>query len=194
MPSIEQLLHDLTDNKVATRYDACEALRVTPSIPAAAIEALRVATSDPDRDVADAASRALRVHDPTPAPSPPRQVSTDTSSPKTTGANSAIGCLVAFAVFMPACALGNFLWQRVFLDLLGKPLRGNLEDYMVLYLYYPGALVAGAALGELGATLALRFRPGRKRSKLIGALAGGLIAATALSCWMTFSVVRGWTR
>jgi hypothetical protein len=194
MAEIERLLRDLNSKKPATRYDACETLRVAASIPTSAIDALRLATSDPDPNVADAASRALRVHDPTPTPSPPQQVSMDTSSPKTTGATSAIGCFVAFALFLPTCAVGNFLWQRVFLDLLRRPLRGNLEDYMALYLYYPGALIAGAVLGQLGATLALRFRPGRKRLELLGAIAGGLVAATALSCWMTFSVVRGWTR
>ncbi len=45
-----------------TRYEACEMLRVAPAITPEALEALRLATHDPDRLVAEAAQDALRVH------------------------------------------------------------------------------------------------------------------------------------
>ena len=44
------------------RYDACEELRILPSLPDFALEALREATQDPNNDVADAARRALDMH------------------------------------------------------------------------------------------------------------------------------------
>ena len=46
------------------RYDACEELRVLPSLPPEALEALRLATNDPNPGVADAAQRALALHTP----------------------------------------------------------------------------------------------------------------------------------
>ena len=52
----------LQSNDSNKRYDACEELRVSPSLPPEALEALRLATNDANPDVADAARRAIELH------------------------------------------------------------------------------------------------------------------------------------
>jgi Flp pilus assembly protein TadB len=54
----------LQSRNSTTRYDACEELRVTSSLPPEAIVALEAAAKDPSLIVADAAQRALAVHRP----------------------------------------------------------------------------------------------------------------------------------
>jgi hypothetical protein len=63
IPALLRLLHDDNPNR---RHDACEELRVTPSIPEEAIAALQKATHDYNADVADAAKRALAIHQASP--------------------------------------------------------------------------------------------------------------------------------
>jgi hypothetical protein len=60
--NLQQLIANLGSGRASMRYDACEELRVAPSIPEDARSALRAATNDPDPGVADAARRALAVH------------------------------------------------------------------------------------------------------------------------------------
>ena len=62
MADIQSLIKMLQSNNSNKRYKACELLRVSPSLPPKAIEALRLVTNDPDPDVADAAQRALALH------------------------------------------------------------------------------------------------------------------------------------
>jgi hypothetical protein len=56
------LLKMLESNNPNKRYDACEQLRVTASIPEDALVALSRATQDSNPDVADAAKRAVALH------------------------------------------------------------------------------------------------------------------------------------
>jgi len=67
-PDVSKLLAKLKHKRASVRYEACEELRVSSSLPANAIQALEAATQDPDAGVADAARTALAVH---PAPAPP---------------------------------------------------------------------------------------------------------------------------
>ena len=63
MPEIPHLIKMLQDENHNNRFEACEELRVsTPPLPQEAIDALIIATSDTDPDVADAARRALALH------------------------------------------------------------------------------------------------------------------------------------
>lgn len=63
MPEIPHLIKMLQDENHNNRYQACEELRVSKSpLPQEAIDALIIATSDTDPDVADAARRALTLH------------------------------------------------------------------------------------------------------------------------------------
>lgn len=62
MPDIQSLITMLQSNNPDKRYAACEDLRVSSSLPPEALEALRLATSDTNPDVADAAQRALALH------------------------------------------------------------------------------------------------------------------------------------
>lgn len=62
MVDTDRLLRKLRSTSSSTRYDACEELRVASWLPPNAISALLSATKDPSRIVADAASRALALH------------------------------------------------------------------------------------------------------------------------------------
>jgi len=59
---IEKQLVKLQSNNANARYDACEMLKVAPSIPSEAVNALQKTLNDPNPDVVDAARRALNVH------------------------------------------------------------------------------------------------------------------------------------
>lgn len=77
MDRIARLVEQLHSPKKDDRYEACEWLRVAPSLPQTALEALEQATHDPDKLVADAATQAIAVHTgsdapPSLVPSPPR--------------------------------------------------------------------------------------------------------------------------
>ena len=65
MSDIQSLINMLQSNNPDKRYDACEELRVSPSLPPEALDALRLAINDENPDVADAARRALALHAPT---------------------------------------------------------------------------------------------------------------------------------
>lgn len=62
MNSITLQLDQLRSPNKNKRYDACEQLRIAPRLSPDAISALEQASNDTDRDVADAARRALLVH------------------------------------------------------------------------------------------------------------------------------------
>lgn len=59
---IEKWVEKLQSPKAGTRYEACEFLRIFPSIPPEALAALEAATHDPDAKVAEAARRAIDHH------------------------------------------------------------------------------------------------------------------------------------
>jgi hypothetical protein len=62
MQDIDTQLKRLKSPNKNTRFDACETLRVSPDITEEALDALRLATHDPDRLVAEAATTAIAVH------------------------------------------------------------------------------------------------------------------------------------
>jgi hypothetical protein len=62
MSDIQNLIKMLQSNNHYERYDACEQLRVSPSLPLEALDALRLTTNDENPDVADAARRAIEHH------------------------------------------------------------------------------------------------------------------------------------
>ena len=64
MSDIHSLIKMLQSDNHNKRYDACEELRVLPSLPPEALEALRLAANDPNPSVADAAERAIAHHTP----------------------------------------------------------------------------------------------------------------------------------
>ena len=64
MPNVEKLLKMLESPKASVRYEACEWLRVAPSLTDAATAALEKAANDPDPDVRGSAQIALDLHKP----------------------------------------------------------------------------------------------------------------------------------
>jgi len=62
MSDVQSLIKMLQSNDPNKRYDACEQLRVSPSLPPEALEMLRMVANDTNPDVADAAQRALKLH------------------------------------------------------------------------------------------------------------------------------------
>ncbi len=62
MERITRLVEQLHSPNKDKRYEACEWLRGTPSLPQAALDALEQATRDPDPLVADSARRAVALH------------------------------------------------------------------------------------------------------------------------------------
>lgn len=64
MDDVEKLIKALESPKASARYDACESLRVSPSLNNAAIAALERASNDVDPKVRDAAQNALSLHQP----------------------------------------------------------------------------------------------------------------------------------
>ena len=66
---VQKQLIQLQSIDAEHRFSACEELRLLPSLPDHAIDALREITKDPDPDVADAAIRAIELHKPQSEPS-----------------------------------------------------------------------------------------------------------------------------
>lgn len=62
--AIQKVIDMLQSSNAGRRFDACEELRVASSITPEAIKALQEVVNDPNRDVADAAQRALNIHIP----------------------------------------------------------------------------------------------------------------------------------
>jgi len=71
MAGTPRIVVRLSSPNANKRFDACEELRVMPALPEEARLALQAAVNDPDHLVADAATRALRMHTGTPtSPTP----------------------------------------------------------------------------------------------------------------------------
>ena len=64
MSNIKDLTIMLKSSDPDQRYDACEKLRVSASIPPETLEVLRSVAKDENSDVADAAHRAIMMHTP----------------------------------------------------------------------------------------------------------------------------------
>ena len=62
MADIQHLIKLLQSENSKERFDACEELRLSPSLPPEAIQALRAATRDANPKVAEAAQRAIMRH------------------------------------------------------------------------------------------------------------------------------------
>ncbi len=62
MDGIRRLVEQLHSPNKDKRYEACEWLRVAPSLPQTALDALEQATHDADPLVADSARRAVALH------------------------------------------------------------------------------------------------------------------------------------
>jgi len=62
MSEIEKLVGKLRSPKAVTRYEACELLRVAPTITPEAITALEKVLHDPDPVVVESAASTLQVH------------------------------------------------------------------------------------------------------------------------------------
>lgn len=75
---IQKLIIQLQSDNPDERFDACEQLRLLPSLPEFALNAMSKATRDPHPDVADAAQRAISHHTAAPGPSPYISAAEDT--------------------------------------------------------------------------------------------------------------------
>ncbi len=62
MNEIDRLIEQLHSPSRGKRYEACEYLRIAPSLPQLAMDALREATFDPEAEVAYAARHAIATH------------------------------------------------------------------------------------------------------------------------------------
>jgi hypothetical protein len=62
MSEIEKIVEKLRSPKVRTKYEACELLRVAPTITPEAIEALEKVMHDPDPAIVASTASALQAH------------------------------------------------------------------------------------------------------------------------------------
>lgn len=62
MAGIDKLIQDLQSDDLEISYDACKQLQVEAQLPEEAIDALRIASKDPEPLIAIAAHRALESH------------------------------------------------------------------------------------------------------------------------------------
>jgi hypothetical protein len=104
MADIDKLIEMLQSPKASRRFDACEELRVAPSLPPPAISALEQATNDPDRLVRESAARALAVQEPSFEP-PPRTASTAAHESRLKGSKSIGPALILAGLAIPALCL-----------------------------------------------------------------------------------------
>jgi hypothetical protein len=150
---IEKLIKMLQSPKPGTRYEACEYLRVAPSITPEALEALKNAIDDPDASVAEVAQRALNVHCPDAAPlqSAGLEAQADGSL------LSIIDIMVAIAVFF-ALALALTFYKTF----LGCPAMIGL--IIIILSGITGSLISGKL-----------NKPGRQGG-CIGAIVGAFLA------------------
>jgi hypothetical protein len=63
MSEIEKLVEKLRNPKAGTRYEACELLRVAPTITPEAIEALEKVLHDTDPAIVESAASSLQGHE-----------------------------------------------------------------------------------------------------------------------------------
>lgn len=64
MADIEKLIQDLQSDDLENKYNACKQLKNEPQLPEEAIEALHVASNDPEPLIAATANRALENYEP----------------------------------------------------------------------------------------------------------------------------------
>lgn len=118
MDKISRLIEQLRSPNKNRRYEACEWLRVAPTIPKAALDALEQVSHDPDFLVAEAATLAIASHrqpdgslraEPSPGPG------TANDSPNATAAAFGFGLvalgaiMVVTAAFLAAMGIGSGL-------------------------------------------------------------------------------------
>lgn len=126
--SIEHLLEMLNSRKASIRYEACEYLRVAPSLTSEVIQALNNACSDPDPDVAEAARRAFAAHSPKieaeTVHTDEQNEAADKSRPNAgwTGVEAGIGGIVSILVIVAAgsyfrsgCTISNYTGNLFFI-------------------------------------------------------------------------------
>ncbi len=105
--------------------------------------------------------------------------------------NGGIGFIACLISFIPSCFLTNSLWSYIFSDLLKKRFNVNIDDYLLVYFFFPLALVVSLILGTLGGYLGSRLIHSPKGATL-GSIIGGVLAGVFTSSWMTFEVVSRW--
>ncbi len=128
---IEKLTKMLQSPKPGTRYEACEYLRVAPSITPEALEALKKALNDPDASVAEAAQSALNVHSTVAAPL--QQVGLETQ------ANGSLPSIIDITVAM-VVAFGIALALMMTIPAFGCPAMSGL--IIIIFSGIAGSLIS----------------------------------------------------
>lgn len=156
------------------RYEACELMRIAPALSPQARLALEGALHDPDREVAERAEAALRVHrtvaEPLQAKGAASQLSRDGSGPAI--ASLSLGVFAAVTSPLPFLAVSyiryltsgswvvaNRIWDPYF------------EAYMYTVCGYGGAPIVGGAIAVLGmiaGIISLRNRRVKRRVAILG--------------------------
>jgi len=147
MPNIDKQIARLKSPKPVVRYDACEEMRVAPSLSPQARDALLAATKDPSPEVADAATRALETHSPsTPPlfPPPPNAL-------PVTRTQIASAALAFFSGLTTAVLAAGHLVGVVTTTLDRSPFQYTFRVYSLLLLggvlVVLGSLLAAASIG-----------------------------------------------
>lgn len=146
---IEKQIDMLQSPRAKTRYEACENLRVAPTITPEAIQALQSVLNDPDQDVAEAAQDALNVHLSSNMPRHEDQKMLDESgriksNEKRTGEN---GYATALRVIAVVIFLGGFVTG---LEIGNVPIPGYSAptgfSFTIAIPYWAIAIISGTLL------------------------------------------------
>jgi hypothetical protein len=167
MKTVSELIEQLHSPRDDKRYDACEALRVTDSLPKEALSALEQTTRDSDRDVADAAKRALQAHTGADGSIPPA------SAAAKPAVFSEVGC-TAFLVGS-AVAIASFILAYGVVAAAMHP-SGGIEGLGLLVVPFWGS-ICSLVIGGIGSAVALAFNKRRPHgtAAIIGFIAGLVI-------------------
>jgi uncharacterized membrane protein len=132
MVNAHHALEMLKSRNPSKRYEACEELRVAPTLPLEAVEALRAATADPDPVVADAARRAWILHANTPASSNPPQ------------APSSVGKATVGVLSWMVAGVLLVVWLVMLVGSIAANLAFGHEKFLVSMLWF---VLIGSGLG-----------------------------------------------
>ena len=175
MPTIDVLVEMLQSHKPGKRYEACELLRVAPSLSPAALVALEKATDDPNPGVRESAASALAVHN-APTSMPP-------TAPPVPQRPSRFEDGVVAA--LPPLVIPPILLSIMFLITTGDPFAwiDLLAAFTQPGMVYPANVVVSDV--ALLAPPIIAFLAGALLSRKAGRVLGLVFLAVG-SCWLVF--------
>lgn len=153
MVEVQKHLVQLQSEDPGQRFSACEELRLLPSLPDHAIEALHEKTSDQNYDVADAATRAIELHRPQATPATLVIPSSDGEIARNEDVEKMYKSIRSWAIFsvilgglsIVAGDIFNPVWGIVLITIGILSWKVKIPQMFIIY----GVIMGWAAIGNI---------------------------------------------